>query len=129
VLFANFTGADGKLITAAQQVMEHLGKDRYGIGYGGLMNLTPETKAIPISVNDGGPFVPLTLETVHDRTYPLVGDTYFYLNRRPGTQLDPKLREFVRYILSREGQQAVARDGKYIPLPAAFLQEQRRKLD
>jgi len=129
VLFANFTGADGKLITAAQQVMEHLGNDRYGIGYGGLMNLTPETKAIPISVNDGGPFIPLTIETVHNRTYPLIGDTYFYLNRKPGARLDPKLREFVRYILSREGQQAVERDGKYLPLPAEFLQEQRKKLD
>jgi phosphate transport system substrate-binding protein len=128
-LFANFTDTNGKLVTAAQQVMEHLDNDRYGIGYGGVMNLTPDTKVIAVSINDSGPFVPLTLETVHDRTYPLVGDVYFYLNRKPGTALDPKLREFVRFILSREGQAAVARDGKYLPLTAGFLQQQRSKLD
>jgi phosphate transport system substrate-binding protein len=127
-LFANFTGADGKLITAAQQVMERISNDRYGIGYGGLMNLTPQTKAIPISVGDAGPYVPLTLETAQNRTYPLIGETYIYLNRKPGSQIDPKIREFVSYLLSREAQQAVARDGKYLPLTAAALREQRQKL-
>ena len=39
------------------------------------------------------------------------------------------MREFIRYILSRQGQQAVARDGKYLPLTANALREQRRKLD
>jgi phosphate transport system substrate-binding protein len=128
-LFANFTDANGKLITAAQQVMEHLGEDRYGIGYGGVMNLTPKAKALAIAAKDGGPYVPLTLETVRERNYPLIGETFFYVNRKPGTPLDPKVRELIRYILSRQGQQAVARDGKYLPLTASALQEQRRKLD
>ena len=128
-LFANFTDANGKLITGAQQVMEHLDEDRYGIGYGGVMNLTPKTKAVTIAVKQGGPYVPLTLETVHDRSYPLIGETFFYVNRKPGTPVDPKVREFIRYILSRQGQQAVARDGKYLPLTANALREQRRKLD
>src|SRR5207302_8254280 len=52
-LFANFTDANGKLITGAQQVMEHLDEDRYGIGYGGVMNLTPKTKALAIAEKDG----------------------------------------------------------------------------
>ncbi len=128
-LFANFTDANGKLITAAQQVMERLDHDKYGIGYGGVMNLTPQTRSIPIAEKDSGPFVPLTLESVHDRIYPLIGETYFYLNRKPGARLEPRIREFVRYILSRQGQQAVARDGKYLPLTAAALVEQRKKLD
>jgi phosphate transport system substrate-binding protein len=92
------------------------------------MNLTPQTKAIPISVGDAGPYVPLTLETAQNRTYPLIGETYIYLNRKPGSPIDPKIREFVSYILSREAQQAVARDGKYLPLTAAALREQRQKL-
>ena len=128
-LFANFTGADGKLVTAAQQVMEHISADRYGIGYGGLMNLTPQTKAIAISVVDDGPYIPLTLETAQNRTYPLIGETYIYLNRKPGSPIDPKIREFVSYVLSREGQQAVARDGKYLPLTATVLRKQRQKLE
>ena len=109
--------------------MEHLDRDRYGIGYGGVMNLTPDTKVLAIAVNDDGPFIPLTLETVQDRTYPLVGETFFYIDRKPGTAVDPKIREFIRFVLSREGQQAVARDGKYLPLTLSALHEQRRKLD
>ena len=47
----------------------------------------------------------------------------------PGRPLDPKVREFMRYVLSREGQDAVQRDAKYLPLPAHVVREQLRKLD
>ena len=52
-----------------------------------------------------------------------------YINRKPGAPLDPKVREFLSYILSREGQEAVERDGKMLPLTAAFVREERRKLE
>lgn len=128
-LFANYTDEQGKLITAAAQIMQHVGNDRYGIGYGGMMNLTPQTKPIALAANDGGPHVALTLENVQNRSYPLIGETYFYVNRKPGTRLDPKVEEFVRFVLSREGQQLVARDGKYLPLTAEAAEAQRKKLD
>jgi phosphate transport system substrate-binding protein len=35
----------------------------------------------------------------------------------------------MRYILSREGQAQVVRDGKYLPLTADVVREQRKKLD
>jgi len=128
-LYANVTGTDGKLVTAAQQVMEKLSNDRYSIGYGGLMNLTPQTKPLALAVKDAGPYVALTLENVQNRTYPLIGETFLYVNRKPGSAVDPKVREFARYVLSRNGQQAVVRDGKYLPLTATALTDQRRKLD
>ena len=43
---------------------------------------------------------PLTLETVRDRTYPLADADYFYFNRQPGAPLDPKVREFLLYVLA-----------------------------
>jgi len=73
--------------------------------------------------------VPLTLQTVHDRTYPLIRDVYYYLKRDKGKPIDPKLKEFLRYILSREGQAAVQTDGKYLPLTAEADREQLAKLD
>jgi phosphate transport system substrate-binding protein len=127
-LFANYSKADGNLTTAAQQVMERLSNDRYGIGYGGLMNLTPQTKPLALAVEDGGPYIELTLDSAQNRSYPLIGNSYFYLNRKPGTPLDAKLKEFIRYVLSREGQEAVARDGKYLPLTAEAAAEQLREL-
>ena len=43
--------------------------------------------------------------------------------------MDPKLREFLRYILSREGQEAIVTNGNYLPLPAATVREQLAKLE
>ncbi|HWS61270.1 MAG TPA: hypothetical protein VN325_00830, partial [Steroidobacteraceae bacterium] len=44
-------------------------------------------------------------------------------------RVDPKVREFLRYILSKQGQQDVVRAGDYLPLPLATVKEQLRKLD
>jgi len=51
------------------------------------------------------------------------------LDREPGKPIDPKVREFVRYILSREGQEAVARDDAYVPLTAQSARVQLQRLD
>jgi len=59
----------------------------------------------------------------------LIGEEYWYLNREPGRPIDPKLREYLRYTLSREGQEAVVRDGKFLPLTPAVVAEQLRKLE
>jgi phosphate transport system substrate-binding protein len=86
-------------------------------------------KPIAIAAREGGPFVPLTPETVADRTYPLIRDAYVYLNRAPGRPMDPKVKEFLRFVLSREGQQIIADTDMYYPLTAAALREQLKKLD
>ena len=71
---------------------------------------------------------PLTIETVQDRSYPLAGEEYFYLDRKPGQPLGSTLEEFLRYVLSRDGQQEVMRDGKFLPLTAKVVHEQLKKL-
>jgi phosphate transport system substrate-binding protein len=43
--------------------------------------------------------------------------------------LDPRVREYFRYILSREGQEEVQRDGKWLPLTADVVREQLQKLE
>jgi len=73
--------------------------------------------------------VPLTIENVQNRTYPLLLEVYFYLDRVPGHAVDPKLKEFLRFVLSRQGQEAIARDGKFLPLTKEAVEEQLRKLE
>jgi len=108
-----------------------LARDRYGIAW----TVMPQAKGIDgvkaIAVVPRGSDRPVTpsKETFQDRSYPMVRNIYIYLNRKPGTPVDPKLREFLRYILSREGQEVIERNGSYLPLPAALAAEQRRKLD
>ncbi len=128
-MYANYANADGSLAIGARRLIADVGRDPAGIGYGSHSYLTPQTKAVALAARDGGPYVAPTIESVRDRTYPLHDEVYFYLNRAPGQPLDPKVREFLRYVLSREGQDAVQRDGKYLPLTATVVREQLRKLD
>lgn len=129
VEYANYSGPDGKLVIAADQLMKDISNDPYAIGYSGAMFLTPQTKMLALQAHPGGPFVPNTIETVQNRTYPLLLDLYFYLDREPGQPVDPKLKEFLRFILSRQGQQAIARDGKYLPLTPEAAAAELKKLD
>ena len=127
--YANYVKPDGTLAIAAAELMKDLGNDPYGIGWSGIQNVTPQTKPLAIAREETGPYVTLTIEHVQDRSYPLAFEMFFYVNRKPGTALDPKVKEFLRYVLSREGQEAVQRDGKYLPLTAEVVQENLKKLD
>jgi phosphate transport system substrate-binding protein len=129
--YSNVAGqkADGSLTGAGELMMNDLSKDRYGIAYTGIPFLTPQTKAVALAARDGGPYVELTLKNVQNRSFPLTRDVYYYLKREKGKPIDPKAREFLRYILSREGQDAVQRDGKYLPLTAEAAREQLQKLE
>jgi len=127
--FANYARPDGSFALAAAQVVQALENDRYGIALSTVQNRTPGIRLLAIAPREGGAAVPLTIENVQDRSYPLSMSTYLYLNRQPGRPLEPKVREFMLYVLSREGQQAVAREGRYLPLTARIVEAERRKLD
>jgi len=86
-------------------------------------------RAIALAESEGGPYIAPSRQSFQNRSYPLARNIYIYLNRAPGKPIDPKLREFLRFILSREGQQIVADDGNYLPLPSRFVREERMKLD
>lgn len=127
--FANFKNPDGTNTLEAQQVMDAVAKDRYGIGYSSIGYLSPQAKGVAIAPRGSDRYVELNLDTLRDRSYPLFDEVYFYIDREPGKPMDPKVREFLRYVLSREGQDAVQRDAKYLPLTAAVVREQLKKLD
>jgi phosphate transport system substrate-binding protein len=127
--YCQYVRPDGKLGIGAQDLVVDTGADPYSIGVSNLAFLTPETKALALAADAAGPFIAPTIENVQDRSYYLHSNNYFYVNREPGKPVDPRVREFVRYILSRQGQEAVVRDGKLLPLPLATVNEELRKLD
>ena len=128
VEFTNYKNADGSTELEGKQTADAVAKDRYGIGYSGYGFATPQTKRIAVAPRGSSNAVELNLETLHSRAYPLFDEVYFYFRHDEGKPIDPKVREFLRYILSREGQDAVQRDAKYIPLTAAVVREQLKKL-
>jgi phosphate transport system substrate-binding protein len=129
-MYSNIAGQkkDGSLTGAGELMMNDLSKDKYGIAYTGIPFITPQTKALALAAKAGGPYVELTLDNVQARTFPLTRDVYYYLKREKGKPIDPKAKEFLRYVLSREGQDAVQKDGKYLPLTAEAAAEQLKKL-
>jgi len=127
--FTNYKNADGSTELEAKQVIDAVSKDPLGIGYSSVAFLTPATKSLAIAPRGSEKYVELNLQTLRSREYPLADEVYFYLRKDPGKRVDPKVKEFLRYILSREGQDAVQKDGKYLPLPGRIAAEQLKKLD
>lgn len=110
---------------AAQDMAQHPG----GITYALLANVEPNVKVVPLSFKDGGPYIAPTLENVYSHKYPLSRYVYIYVNRKPGTALEPKVKEFLKMVLSKQGQDVVAKEGVYIPLQPEVVKEELAKLD
>jgi phosphate transport system substrate-binding protein len=127
--FDNGHDANGEVINAGVYILKALAADPDGIAFANLQYANPDIKQIGLAERAGNPFVLATPETIWDHTYPLHRFSTLYINRKPGTPVDPKVKEFIRYILSREGMQAVADDGAYTPINEHVAQEQRHKLD
>ena len=89
------------------------------IGYSGIGYKTSGVRALPLAAKDGQPFVEPDAVHAIDGTYPLARVLYFYVNKRPNLPLPPLEREFVKLVLSKQGQEAVIKDG-FVPLPAAM---------
>ena len=132
-IYANYVSKKGAL---ERGMNEDLAADRYGIGIiaAPTTNLTggaaqPTLKVLPVAAKEGGPYVPYTLETLQDRTYPLYDRIFVYTDREAGQPMNPAVVEFIRFVLSREGQELVEKDGKYLPLNAEVAREQLAKLE
>ena len=112
-------------------MLAELSKDKYGMGWTGIPHAKnfAQVKALALAAQDGGLYVEPTRENVQNRTYPLTRSIYVFLNHAPGKPLEPKLKEFLRYLLSREGQQDVVRQGEYLPLTEEVVREQLKKVE
>ena len=127
--FGNYKRADGTTYLEADQIVDHVKADPNAIGYVRFhQGFPPGIKMLAVAATDKGPFVPYTIDTLQNRSYPLWGDQSFWVNLKPGEKLDPKVREFVRFVLSRDGQELVEKDGKYLPLDAKSAAEELKKL-
>ena len=111
------------------RMMRDIGQDPGAIGYGNFLYESAETKRIALSAGPSGPYLSGTFEEVASAEYPLTRFVYIYLDHRPGTQLNPLVREFMRYVLSSDGQREVLKDSGFLPLPARIAREELMKLD
>jgi phosphate transport system substrate-binding protein len=101
--------------------------DRFAMGYSGIGYATAGVRAVPLAEKDGGKCVEATADNAYSGAYPLARFLYVYVNKAPNKPLDPLAREFARLMLSREGQEAVVKDG-YFPIPATVAKEELNKV-
>jgi phosphate transport system substrate-binding protein len=103
--------------------------NKYAIGYAGLAYVTPGVKLIAVSSSDSGNYVPPSYDEIAKANYPLSRLVYININKNPDKSLDPVLSEFIRFIISKEGQQVVLGQAIFIPLRASQATETRSLLD
>jgi phosphate transport system substrate-binding protein len=108
-------------------VVQGVTVDRYAIGYSGIGYATAGVRAVPLAEKEGAKCVEAEAENAYNGTYPLARFLYVYVNKAPGKPLDPLTREFVKLIMSKDGQEGVIKDG-YFPVPASVAKEELSKV-
>ena len=127
--FANYATPEGTIKTWSSQVLAAAEGDPQSICVASPLALGANLKELRVQGFGGGPFVERTLETVRNRSYPLINEIFFYANKAPGQRLDPKVEEFLRFVLSREGQEQIQREGRYTPLTAEVVRRELADLE
>jgi phosphate transport system substrate-binding protein len=107
-------------------VVQGVTEDRFGVGYSGIGYRTSGVKALQLA--ETNEFFDGSYDNVMSGKYALWRYLYLYINTAPGKPLDPLVKEYVKLILSREGQEVVVKDG-YDPLPASVVAEELKKLE
>ncbi|WP_339899771.1 phosphate ABC transporter substrate-binding protein PstS family protein [uncultured Gilvimarinus sp.] len=102
-------------------VVQGVSESINGIGYSGIGYVTSSVRALPLAPEEGQPFAPADAEHAADGTYPMARFLYVYINKHPNRPLNPLQAEFLKMVLSKQGQEVVVRDG-YIPLPATVAE-------
>jgi phosphate transport system substrate-binding protein len=112
-------------------VVQGVSEDKYAIGYSGIGYSTSNVKPVKLAKKAGQPYYPESYENVLSGKYPLARYLYVYVAVDPfkngDGKISPVTREFLKYALSKEGQEAVVKDG-YFPIPSNVAREELRKI-
>lgn len=108
-------------------VVQSISTSLNAIGYSGIGYRTSSVRTVPLATKASERFIDATPEQAASGEFPLSRFLYVYVNKRPNQPMQPLDREFVKLILSKQGQEVVVRDG-YVPLPASLAEKLRKDL-
>ena len=109
-------------------VVQGIAEDKIAIGYSGIGYKTSGVKALSLAAKAGEAYASTDPSDVYSGKYPLARFLYVYVNRPPNEKLPALTEQFLRFVLSREGQEVVIKDG-YLPLPVGIVNEELAKLN
>jgi phosphate transport system substrate-binding protein len=111
-------------------VVKKVAGDPYAIGIVALNQLDASVREVPIVGEDGHTLTTGTRSELIADQYPYARDLYIYIRREPGTPFEPMVEEYMRMVLSKAGQEAVAQDAKgYLPLNAEDVKDGLDRLE
>jgi len=108
-------------------VVQGVATELTGIGYSGIGYKTADVRTVPLG-EDAGSLFDATYANCLTGDYPLARYLYVYINNSPTEELDLLTKEFMKFVLSREGQQIVLNDG-YFPLTQELADEFLKALE
>lgn len=111
----------------SSSVVQGVAKDKLGIGYSGIGYKTADVKALALAQDASSEFVAAEPQNAYTGEYPLARALLIYINHKPGAELPPLQREFIKYIFSKQGQVDVVNDG-YFPVTAKMSREALDKI-
>jgi phosphate transport system substrate-binding protein len=126
--FVHIYQPDGAIYDHGQQILDALARDCSGIAISNIRYARPDVKPLALARDAGSASVHASKASLIDGSYPLARTIPAVVDRPPGLPIEPKVREFLRYLLSRNGQEMINRDGRYLPLSPALIAEQLRNL-
>ena len=104
---------DIKQLPGSEAVVESVAGDKFGIGYSGIGYKTDSVRAVPLASYYGATCYDVSAEPTLSGKYPIARYLYVYVNKKPAQALDPLRAEFIKYILSKDGQTQTEKDGFY----------------
>jgi len=103
-------------------VVQGVASDKFSIGYSGVGYKTADVRTVPLAAKEGDKCFDATPENAYSGDYPLSRFLYIYVNANPNEKMDPTRAEFIKFIYSKQGQQAVVKDG-YFPIVQGIATE------
>lgn len=119
---------DTKSGADAMWMVNEIGTNEGAMGYGSIGEVYLSVRAVPIVPKGGKKAVEPKPASVADGSYPLSRMIYIFVNKAPDKALDTNVANFVRFVLSKEGQKLVGENG-LIPLSNDFIAVGLRRLN
>jgi phosphate transport system substrate-binding protein len=111
-------------------VVKKVAGDPLAIGIVALNKVDASVRVVPLVESDGHTLSTGSAQDLVADRYPYPRDLYIYIRREPGTPFGQLVKEYMRLVLSKQGQEAIAQDAKgYLPLTAEEVKAELDKLE
>lgn len=126
--FAHITYPDGSIYDHGQQILDALANNPSGLAVSNIRYASSKVRPVALGNSSAGPFIQASKASLIDGSYPLARTLPAVIDRPPDGVIATPVREFLRYLVSREGQTMVADDGRYLPLSSELAARQAELL-